>query len=464
MPLHTLATCSSSGTDTSAERITWKLRILDKGTIAMKSFDQEKSLAENRATFEEAFFSGDAEAEQALDEKIASIFDIAERKKCDELLLIHSLASALFIGLQPRYAVASAVMVGLLPPNYRFGDPPPAAGVWPDKVLNNPLVLLAKKRAVNIARFNLNHEAAIKTLMAQLGFEENIQALSGCPPMSHAGKVAALNAIDEAVVRGFQRSRNIGEHQHLRLDESNVRLFLGDFEVYHKQLRKEQQRQQSFDQLHGLNSASAASVRLAIESQLVHDTDDALKHIETFMGRGDARLKESLDQFRLGVKRVRALELECEKLVEVTEGQANSAANEARLAANSKSISLAIRNFENFSDEKVSAEECFKKALSFKHRLQPIQIDDDGRNAAARASLGTIDSKLEAADNDTAQLDDNMNALSTMAFCISDPQFGGRRPRSEPFGLLKDFQGVEAERFENLFAASEEALEEYNDE
>ena len=133
-------------------------------------------------------------------------------------------------------------------------------------------------------------------------------------------------------------------------------------------------------------------------------------------------------------------------------------ANEAKHVANLKSITFAIHNFENFSDERVSAEECFKKARSSGHRLQPN--DDDPRNAASRRSIATINSKLDAIDNDTAQLDDNMNALSTMAFTLSDPEFGGRRPRTQTFGLLKEFQGVDAGRLGNLFApaALEDAM------
>ena len=61
---------------------------------------------------------------------------------------------------------------------------------------------------------------------------------------------------------------------------------------------------------------------------------------------------------------------------------------------------------------------------------------------AALASIETIDVALEAADDATRELDDHLFALSSLAFTLSDAEFGGRRGIAEIAGMLDDMDGA----------------------
>jgi len=423
--------------DSVVEKTTWTLRILGKCTLAMEGFKQSESLEERRAEFAADLFSGGDEAQHTLSAKMNGIFDIAERKKTDELLLIHAMAPALFIGLQARYTVPSAVMVGLLPPDYKCGDPVPAAGVWPEKVLQHPLVRLARKRQENIDHFEAHQGDAIKTVLDQMGYRSHAQALSACPALSDAGTPAAFAALDPQIVQGYMTSRGIDEAHH-----EFLRTLLGDFELYQRRIGREQKRQQNFDDLQVLNTSTAASVQAAIVSEQVQDTEAALKDIETCTSRAAAQLKISAAQFTLGVKRVKQME---EKTYGVGQSpcklvacEADDARNSGLHDANFKSIHLAIHNFENCSDARFAAENYVSKAHQYRLRPNP----EDARLSAALASIETIDAALEAADDDTRELDNHLIALSSLAFTLSDAEFGGRRGIAEIVGMLDDIDGA----------------------
>jgi hypothetical protein len=133
----------------------------------------------------------------------------------------------------------------LLPPDYKCGDAVPAAGVWPENVLQHPLVRLARKRQENIDHFEAHQGDAIKTVLDQMGYRSHAQALSACPALSDAGTPAAFAALDPQIVQGYMTSRGIDEAQH-----DFLRMLLGDFELYQRRIGREQKRQQKFDELH----------------------------------------------------------------------------------------------------------------------------------------------------------------------------------------------------------------------
>jgi hypothetical protein len=131
-------------------QITWYQSIMNTVVVPVIEFEQHESLADVRQEFAKNFKAGNESAEDAMKVRLSSIFDVAERGKCDEFFVIHALAFALFAGLQSRYVVKSSVMCGLLPEDFEL----PRDRVRPvcinrAAVMSNPLVVNSKRRKHN---------------------------------------------------------------------------------------------------------------------------------------------------------------------------------------------------------------------------------------------------------------------------------------------------------------------------
>ncbi len=98
--------------DNAVAKFTWCQRVMRDCVLAMSYFDNSDcTLQDARDAFARAF-QNDSEAEvAAMDAKIADIFTQASRGKCDELMLLSAIAPAMFVALQPKYVVQSAIMV-----------------------------------------------------------------------------------------------------------------------------------------------------------------------------------------------------------------------------------------------------------------------------------------------------------------------------------------------------------------
>ncbi len=263
------AMCERERPNNALSRSTWCLRVMNNCVIAMNSFDNSDcTLQEARDAFMKKFMD-DREAEvEAMNAKLDDIFTVAERGRCDELMLLSAIAPAMFVALQPKYVVRSAIMVGLLPPNFVLGrDDDIQAGVWPDHVMRNPLVQLQLQRRENELNFTRHQETAIRGVLAGIGIEEDQQILSAIPPLSSAGERAALDAAGNTIFAAYKRSRGLENFD----EESSKRLqtLVGDFALFKHQVEREQSRASALSGLVAFNSRTSATC----EAILIRDKE-----------------------------------------------------------------------------------------------------------------------------------------------------------------------------------------------
>ncbi len=258
-------------------RAGWCCRVMSNCVIQMNTFDiNNSSLQDQRNAFMAGFLSNrDAEV-AAMDRKLDDIFEAAARarNKCDELFLLSAIAPAMLIALQPKYVVKSAMMVGLLPPNFELGvhDHIPC-GVWPEVVMRNPLVELQTQRRENERNFMHHQEIAIRETLSSIGIEADQQILSAAPPLSSAGEKAALDAAPDAVWNAYKRSRLL---DHLNVEESKkFQALVGDFHLFKHQVERQESRTSTLTGLRGFNTRTEAACQALLETEqeeMMHTT------------------------------------------------------------------------------------------------------------------------------------------------------------------------------------------------
>ncbi len=255
--------------ENAISRAAWCLRVMNNCVIAMNSFDNfDCTLQDARNAFMRDFQNDSVAQVAAMDAKLDDIFTMAQRGRCDELMLLSAIAPAMFVALKPKYVVRSAIMVGLLPPNFVLGrDDNILPGVWPEHVMKNPLVQLQLTRRENELNFSRHQETAIRGVLAGVGIVEDQQTLSAIPPLSSAGEKAALDAASDTVFAAYKRSRGL-EHFD---EESSKRLqtLVGDFALFKHQVEREQSRAGALSGLVAFNSRTSA----ACEAILIRDKE-----------------------------------------------------------------------------------------------------------------------------------------------------------------------------------------------
>jgi len=245
--------------DNALSKATWCLRVMSNCVCAMTTFENpDTTLQDARNSFMRAFMNGSADEARVMEAKLDDIFTMAERGKVDELMLLSAIAPAMFVALQPKYVVRSAIMVGLLPEDFVLGrDDNIRAGVWPDHVMRNPLVQLQLQRRENERNFYAHQEIAIRGVLAGVGIEEDQQSLAALPPLSSAGEKAALDAAGDTLYAGWKRSRGFENEDEAFLKRLQVRV--GDFALYKHQVEREMSRAAALSGLVAFNSRTAAS-------------------------------------------------------------------------------------------------------------------------------------------------------------------------------------------------------------
>jgi hypothetical protein len=256
---------TSQRPENAISRAGWCHRVMANCVITMNAFDiNNSSLQEQRNHFMSGFMSGREAEVAAMDRKLDEIFDAATRarNRCDELFLLSAIAPSMFIALQPKYVVKSAMMVGLLPPNFELGrDDDMLPGVWPDAVMQNQLVQLQIKRRENERNFVQNHEISIRETLSAIGMEADQQILSSAPPLSSAGEKAALDAAGDIHWNTFKRSRG--------LDRLPIKYqaLCGDFHMFKQQVQREESRTSALTGLRGFNSRTEATCSALLQKQ-----------------------------------------------------------------------------------------------------------------------------------------------------------------------------------------------------
>jgi hypothetical protein len=285
----------------AVSRAAWCLRIMRTCVLSMNQFDNSDcTLQQARNAFMAGFQNNNQAEVAALDVKLNDIFDMAERRQVDEILLLSAIAPAMFVALQPKYVVQSAKMVGLLPPDFVLGrDDYMRAGVWPDHVMKNPLVQLQLQRRQNEINFANNQETAIREVLASVGLESDQQILSSAPPMSHAGERAALEAANDDVWSAFKRSRN------LELDEDTSAKFqalVGDFQIFSKQVAREEARSSALSNFIGFNSRTAAACSALLNQQKQEQTTTFIAATERLFRIGTSKFNSMLVRANTGAR------------------------------------------------------------------------------------------------------------------------------------------------------------------
>ena len=245
----------------------WCLRVMNNCVDAMTTFENpDSTLQDARNSFMRAFMNNrDAEV-KAMEAKLDDIFTMAQRGRVDELMLLSAIAPAMAVALQPKYVVRSAIMVGLLPPDFVLGrDDTIQAGVWPDHVMKNPLVQLQLKRRENERNFANHQEIAIRGVLAGVGIEEDQQRLSAIPPLSSAGEKAALDAAGDTVFAAYKRSRGLENEDEEFLKRLQVRV--GDFALFRHQVEREMSRAAALSGLVAFNSRTAAACHALLSKE-----------------------------------------------------------------------------------------------------------------------------------------------------------------------------------------------------
>jgi hypothetical protein len=295
LSLRIQAMCSQRPSNAIA-RACWCRRVMAGCVIAMDNFNiNDCTLEEYRREFI-AGFQHDSGAEvAALDRKIDDIFTFAERGRCDELFLLSAIAPAMFVALQPKYVVQSAIMVGLLPPDFVLGrDDNIRPSVWPDHVMRNPLVQLQLKRRENELNFANHQEAAIRNTMASIGLAADQQSLASIPPLSHAGERAALDTVDDAVWCAFRRSRGL---DHLEEETSKkFRVLVGDYQIFSKQVAREESRSSALTGFIGFNSRTAAACAALLAQQEQEHTTTSIALAERGIRFGTSKFEAVLER------------------------------------------------------------------------------------------------------------------------------------------------------------------------
>jgi hypothetical protein len=150
LALRILAMRAGERPSTDIDRVTWYQSIMNTVVVPVIEFEPHESLSDVRKEFAKNFKAGNESAEEAMKIRLSSIFDVAERGKCDEFFVIHALAFALFTGLQSKYVVKSSVMCGLLPADFELPrDLLRPVCINRAAVMSNPLVINSKRRKLN---------------------------------------------------------------------------------------------------------------------------------------------------------------------------------------------------------------------------------------------------------------------------------------------------------------------------
>jgi hypothetical protein len=281
--------------DNAISRRAWSLRIMRSCVLSMDKYDlNDCTLQEARDEFMTGF-KNNQEAEVALlNEKLNDIFDMAERRQVDELMLLSAIAPAMFVALKPKYVVQSAKMVGLLPSNFVRGrDDYIACGVWPEYVMKNPLVQLQLQRRQNELNFANNQESAIRETLASVGIIADQQQLSSVPPLSHAGTRAALDAAPDPVWSAFKRSRS------LEFDEDTsdkLQALVGDFALFSKQVAREESRTNALRSFVAYNSRTVSACQALLGQQAEEKVIESIASIERHLRVGQAKYNSVLDR------------------------------------------------------------------------------------------------------------------------------------------------------------------------
>jgi hypothetical protein len=252
-------------------RAGWCRRVMSNCVIQMNAFNiNDSSLQEQRNTFMSGFLSNQEAEVAAMDRKLDDIFDSAARarNKCDELFLLSAIAPAMLIALRPKYVVKSAMMVGLLPPQFELGihDNILCCGVWPEVVMRNPLVELQIQRRENELNFMHHQEIAIRETLSSIGIEAEQQIFSVAPPLSSAGEKAALDAAPDAIWNAYKRSRS-WDHC-LSVEESKkYQALVGDFSLFKHQVERQESRTSALTGLRGFNTRTEAACQALLETE-----------------------------------------------------------------------------------------------------------------------------------------------------------------------------------------------------
>jgi hypothetical protein len=166
-------------------------------------------------------------------------------------------------------------------------------------VMKNPLVQLQLQRRQNEINFASHQESCIRQVLASVGMEANQQIFSSAPPLSHAGERAALDAAGDDVWNAFKRSRN------LELDEETSAKFqalVGDFQIFSKQVAREETRASALSGFIGFNSRTVAACSALLNQQKQEETTTVIAATERFIRIGTSKFTSVLERVDTAVR------------------------------------------------------------------------------------------------------------------------------------------------------------------